>query len=420
MVLKLFNFLFVKVLLLLICSAAFAQEFISPVGNKETLSVDKDPAKYYLMKPGSELVFKISGPTTIKIYGRILNPAKSGNASLLVKQGDLLVGAMLITPKVSTDLLKKEMSSLSHVTVQEFNISEGEHQIKIKSSPKSPEVIVAVEVMGKKVAEQSIDLIPLVPLVPLVPPKTGEKGEGIDLIPLVPLAPTETKSAKKEESIQPAAPPKEKKEEHYREISARSTDIPSEKSTPGVTTVVEVAPTSEVGERHFSVYTDVGIIVPLQSIGGPYPNAEILFGFYPVRSNRAFGIGVKAGFHYLSIDIKDGTGNLMYTMGANIVPLSLLLSYSVPISSTIISDLSFGGGISLVSAEISGEGNNLSRSDSSLPFSFEVGGAISYKIDRNNSIGGRVGFLGGRTSMDFVSDLDIGGLILSLGYSFTF
>ncbi|MGB9600164.1 MAG: hypothetical protein ACPL7I_06395, partial [Myxococcota bacterium] len=124
-----------------------AEEFLTPDGQTKQYSVKNDKAKYFMIKPGQELVFRVSGPNTIKIYGRVINYSKAGNASFMVYQGSALIGAMLVTPKPSPDFADGNKSMpVSDVSIQEFNVSDGEQTIKIKSSAKSPYSLIALEV----------------------------------------------------------------------------------------------------------------------------------------------------------------------------------------------------------------------------------------------------------------------------------
>ncbi|MCX7959306.1 MAG: hypothetical protein N3B13_09690, partial [Deltaproteobacteria bacterium] len=331
--------LIISVVFLLSGYGIYAEEFLTPSGQPKQVSVQNDRAKYFEIKPGQELTFKVTGPNSIKIYGRVLNPLKSGNASFMVYQGSTLIGAMLVTPKTSQDFANGNKNLvLSAVSVQEFNISDGEQTIKIKSSAKSPDSIVAVEVM--KSPEASIDLVPLVPLAPLVPQKTEEKPASVDLVPLVPLTPPpETKTARKEEKPLQTTPEKPKKEETYKEIVAQKTPETVKKETaPSVTTVVETTEKPFIGKRIARIGADIGMIIPFQSIGGPYINAAFTSLFFPVKTNYSFGIGLKAGYHNLRVDIKDGTGKKIYEMSSSLVPVNLILMYSIPISKLIVTD----------------------------------------------------------------------------------
>jgi len=416
------KFLFAAVLLV----AAFplvlgAQEFISPKGSQSQITVEKDSAKYFMLKPGSELIFKVVGPNTIKIYGRIINPAKAGNASLMVYQGGTLVGAMLVTPKPSKDLLSHNKSlGVSVVSIQEFGISDGEQDVKIKSSAKSPETIVAVEVMVKKGAEQSIDLVPLVPLAPLVSQKKEEKPADIDLVPLVPLvAPTDTKQEKAPPAKQSSKDTKP--EGQYKEIVASS--APKEKvevPSKSISTVVETTSKPIIEKRIFQAGLNAGIIIPSQSIGGPYTDIGLSLSFFPIKTNPAFGLGLNTGYHNLQIDIKDGSGMKKYAMSSNLIPVSLTLSYSIPINNKFYADIFGGGGVSIISAELKNSTTNTSKSASSVAPSFNAGASLTFRLNKNNGISVLCGFVGGKASLDFVKDLDIGGTYFALGYNFTY
>ncbi len=386
----------------------YAEEFLTPSGQVRQVNVQNDKAKYFEIKPGQELLFKVTGPNSIKIYGRIYNPSKAGNASFMVYQGNTLIGAMLVTPKTSQDFADGNKNlPLSAVAVQEFNISDGEQTIRIKSSAKSPDSIVAVEVM--KSPEASIDLVPLVPLAPLVPPKQEEKAAApIDLVPLVPLTPPqETKTAKKEEK------PKE--------IIAQNVVQPKAKEpAPSVTTVVETAEKPSIEKRHVQLGADIGMMIPLQSIGGPYINAAFQAFFFPVKTNYSFGLGLKAGYHNLSIDLKDGSGRKTYEMKSSLVPLNLMIMYSIPVSKLIVTDLYAGGGISLVSATLDSMTAAPSKSGSKVAPSFGLAAALTFRLHKNHNISVKGGYEGGSTSLDFVSNLDTGGFYFTPGYSYTF
>jgi hypothetical protein len=404
-----------------------AQEFISPrSGSQGSFTVEKDPAKYFKINPGGELIFKVTGPNTIKVYGRIINPQKAGNASLMVYQGSNLIGAMLVTPKQSSDrVLDNKSMSISALSIQEFSVSEGEQDIKVKSSPKSPEVLIAIEVMIKKGGEQSLDLIPLVPLAPLVPPKKEEKPAEIELVPLVPLVPQGEAKGEKQQKIQMSkqADKGNAQEGKYKEIVATATPpkkTDTEPASKSISTIVETTPKLEIQSRVFNLSLDVGIILPSQSIGGPYTDAGLSFFFFPIKNIPAFGIGLYAGYHNLAIDIKDGSGVKKYSMSSNLIPVSLLLSYAIPVHKKLYVDIFGGGGISIVSADLKNSLSGTSRAASQVAPSFNLGSSLVLKLDKNNGIHTTIGYMGGLVSLDFVKDLDIGGGYFVTGYNFTF
>lgn len=415
-----------KILPLLITFLLFvlsisAEEFLVPSGQPKQFNVPKDNAKYFLINPGQELVFKVSGPNTIKIYGRVINPAKAGNASYMVYQGSGLIGAMLVTPKPSSDFANGDKSMpLSTVSIQEFSVSEGEQTIKIKSSAKSPASLVALEVL--KSMNQAIELVPLVPLVPPAPPKKEEKAAELELVPLVPLTPppAEPNVAKKEDKPKTASA-EPKKEERYKEIIAQSTTKEKEgKRTSSITTVVETTEKPSIGKRHIQLGLDLGMIKPFQSIGGPYFNTYFQVAFFPIKTNYSFGLGLKAGYHNLGIDIKDKSGKKIYSMSSNLIPVLFLVMYSIPVSKLIVTDIFAQGGINIVSADLKGSVSNTNRSGSAIAPSFGAGGALTLRFTNSHSLSLKLGYNGGRASLDFVKDLEVGGIYFTSGYNYTF
>lgn len=397
-----------KILFCIFSLNLYSEEFLTPLGQQKQVNVTNDKAKYFLIKPGQELSFKVIGPNTIKIYGRIVNPSKSGNASFMVYQGNTLIGAMLVTPKPSQDIADNNKNMpLSAASVQEFNISDGEHTLKVKSSPKSPEAVLSVETMKKQ--EASLDLIPLVPLAPLVPPKSEEKSQTLELIPLVPLTPSgDTKTAKGEE--------------RPKEIIAQNVSAPKpvEAKSQRITTVVEFTEKPSIEKRYLQLGIDVGTIIPLQNIGGPYINTSFQSIYFPIKSNYSFGVGARFGYHNLAVDIKDSGGKKMYEMDASLIPVNLTFLYSLPLSRLILIDWFFGGGISIISAQLKSQRGFPSKSSSSISPLIEGGGAVILRFHKNHSLAIKLGYEGGKTSLDFVKDLDIGGIIITSGYNYTF
>ncbi|MCX7943401.1 MAG: porin family protein [Deltaproteobacteria bacterium] len=396
-----------------------AQEFLSPLGQQNQVGVKNDKGKYFELKPGNELSFKITGPNTIKVYGRIINPTKAGNASFMIYQGNTLIGAMLVTPKVSQDVTTNNNIPVSTTSIQEFNISDGEQIIKIKSSPKSPETIIAVELM--KSLDSSIELIPLVPLAPLVPPKEEEKQAQIDLVPLVPLIPPDQPKVADKKEDTPKKTDLDKKEGEYREIIAQSTaqTTPKDAKTT-ITTVVETTEKPRIAKRVIRLSTNAGVIIPIQDIGGPFGNFNIEALYFPIKNNYSFGIGLNVGYHNLKIDVKDNTGKRLYEMGSSIIPINLMSTYSIPITKVLILDLFAMGGISIVSADLASKINTPSKSASSTTPSFGGGFSLEMKLTNSHGIALICGFEGGRTSLDFVRDLEIGGFFINMGYNYTF
>jgi len=418
--------MFRKILILVsafifISNKLLSEEFLTPIGKQKQVNVQNDEGKYFLVKPGQELSFKVKGQNSIKIHGRILNPSKSGNASFMVYEGSSLIGAMLVTPKSSGDIVVGDKKiKLSEAVIQEFSISDGEHTLKIKSSVKSPDAIVAVEVT--KSAEASIDLVPLVPLAPLTPSKKEEKTPELELVPLVPLTPAEPKVAKKEDGSKPVTEePIKKGKPGYKEIIARSsTDLKKKETSSGISTVVETTEKAKIDNRHIQMGFDLGMIIPFQNIGGPYFDGEARVFYFPIRTNPSFGLGLNVGYHNLEIDIKEGNGRKIYSMTSSLIPIDLLFMYSLPVSKLIETDLFAGGGITIVSADLNSKIGTSSKSGSTIAPSFVGAGAISLKLGKNQGLSIKLGYIGGRTSLDFVKDLDVGGLFVTSGYNYTF
>lgn len=411
-------------------AGTFKIEEPKPISVSKPLTLKSDRTIFYEIRPGADVVLKVEGPGTLTVLGIAQADSSAGDLTVTVVQDSQVIGVLAMVARGSSKdgWVERTRVPLSAPASQKFSIGAGAHTITCKASATS--AIGALRFQLAK-EEQTVaaapepELVPLIPLVPLSPKKEEPKPPpaaqqqpppGPEPVPLVPLAPLPKKEAV---STAPVA----KDEGKWKEVIASPAPPPGRHA--GVKAEVPKAEKKEPSEpvKYVTMSPRVGMMMPVQGIGGPFPVFGAEVRYLPPLSGQPLSVGVSVDYYapFFTADISSTkTAGRSFDASYYVIPVQLVAVWTFETGTLVQPYAGLGGGLYIVGSSLDDKSGGASTSEGGMVGGFCGLGGVNIKIGPGEIVAearmNQAKLSLGKT----MKDLHAGGVILEAGYKFTF